>query len=318
MTDPLAQVVSLLRPEPAVSKLIVAGGGWSIRRSEQGRPFYCVLLEGRTRLTVDGHAPIGLVAGDFVLVPAAFDFTNASAVPVDPAWCDVPPQMLGPGRFRLGDPALPVDARMVVGHCHFASDDAALLVSLLPQLVHVRGETRLAQLVALLNDETHADRPARGVVLAHLLEVMLIEALRSRPAAADAPGLLRGLGDDRVAIALRLIHDRPSHGWTVGDLAQAAALSRSTFFDRFRRAVGMAPMAYLLHWRMALAKDLLRQGGAGIAAIAERLGYGSASAFAVAFARHVGVPPRAYGADIRGQGQGSHNDRFAAGLSVAF
>jgi AraC-like DNA-binding protein len=303
MTDPLAQVVSLLRPVPAVSKLVMAGGGWSIRRSERGRPFYCVLLEGHTRLTVDGHDPIDLVAGDFVLVPAAFDFTNASVVPADPAWRDAPPQILGPGRFRLGDPSLPVDARMVVGHCEFASDDAALLVSLLPRLVHVRGEPRLAKLVALLNDETHADRPAREVVLAHLLEVMLIEALRTQPASADAPGLLRGLGDDRVGAVLRLIHERPSHGWTIGDLAQAAALSRSSFFERFRQAMGMAPMAYLLHWRMALAKDLLRRGEIGVAAIAERLGYASASTFTIAFARHVGMPPRTFGR--RGQEGGA-------------
>ena len=33
---------------------------------------------------------------------------------------------------------------MLVGHCSFDSPDAALLVSLLPQLLHVRGEHRLA------------------------------------------------------------------------------------------------------------------------------------------------------------------------------
>jgi hypothetical protein len=31
------------------------------------------------------------------------------------------------------------------------------------------------------------------------------------------------------------------------------------FFERFRREVGVAPMEYLLGWRMALAKDLLRR-----------------------------------------------------------
>jgi AraC-like DNA-binding protein len=40
-----------------------------------------------------------------------------------------------------------------------------------------------------------------------------------------------------------------------------AAMSRSAFYDRFR-AVGIAPMEHLLHWRMVLAKDLLREGGA--------------------------------------------------------
>ena len=51
------------------------------------------------------------------------------------------------------------------------------------------------------------------------------------------------------------------------------ALSRSAFVDRFSRAMGVAPMEYLLSWRMALAKNLLRRNDADIAEIAERVGY---------------------------------------------
>jgi AraC-like DNA-binding protein len=84
----------------------------------------------------------------------------------------------------------------------------------------------------------------------------------------------------------------------VVQLAQEAALSRSTFFERFSRTVGVAPMEYLLTWRMALAKDLLHRHQGGVAEIAERVGYSSASTFSVAFTRHVGQPPSQY---ARGQ-----------------
>jgi AraC-like DNA-binding protein len=53
-------------------------------------------------------------------------------------------------------------------------------------------------------------------------------------------------------------------------------------------------MAYLLRWRMALAKHLLRHGPGGVAEVAGRVGYGSASAFSVAFTRHVGQAPTSY------------------------
>jgi transcriptional regulator GlxA family with amidase domain len=53
-------------------------------------------------------------------------------------------------------------------------------------------------------------------------------------------------------------------------------------------------MAYLLGWRMAQARQLLRQQTLPMAEIAERVGYRSVSAFGVAFTRHVGLPPGRY------------------------
>ena len=172
-------------------------------------------------------------------------------------------------------------------------------MSLLPRFVHVRGQGRLTTLVELVNEEWQGDRPGRDVVVARLVEVLLIEAFRSTAGPAAPPGLLRGLADDRLAVALRRMHDRPSHAWTVVELARAAALSRSTFFDRFRREVGAAPMEYLLGWRMALAKDLLRREKLSAAQAAERVGYSSASTFSTAFARHVGLPPMSYAREQR-------------------
>jgi AraC-like DNA-binding protein len=152
---------------------------------------------------------------------------------------------------------------MMAGHCSFGSPDASLLVSLLPQLVHVRGEQRLATLVELVREESREQR-------------------------------VRGLSDCRLAVAIRGMHEHPTHAWTVAELAKEAALSRSTFFERFSRAVGVAPMEYLLTWRMALAKDLLRRNEGRVAEIAQRVGYSSASTFSVAFTRHVGRPPTQY------------------------
>jgi transcriptional regulator GlxA family with amidase domain len=131
-------------------------------------------------------------------------------------------------------------------------------------------------------------------VLSRLLEVLLIEALRSTGGSAAPPGLLRGLADSRLAAALRRMHAAPAQNWTIASLASEAGLSRSTFFERFKREVGVAPMEYLLNWRVSLAKDLLQRGKRGLGEIAEQVGYGSASAFSVAFARSVGLSPLQY------------------------
>ncbi|KAB7767077.1 AraC family transcriptional regulator [Xanthomonas maliensis] len=293
MVDPLAEVVTLLQPTARFSKHVVGAGSWRIRRSDAGQPFYCAVLEGGCSMTLDGGAPTLLQTGDFVLVPAAYSVTMSSLAPHDGV-AESLPTALGNGVFRIGVQQGPTDVRILAGHCSFGSPDAALLVSLLPQRVCVHGEQRLATLVQLVSEETREARPAREVVLARLLEVLLIEALRSAAGTAASPGLARGLADARLATAIRALHAQPTRAWTVAALAKEAALSRSAFFERFGRTVGMAPMEYLLAWRMALAKDLLGRSEFGIADIAERVGYSSASTFSVAFARHVGQPPTQY------------------------
>lgn len=293
MIDPLAEVVTLLQPGAPSSKLVSGAGPWSVRREETGRPFYCALLEGACRLAVDGREPMTLERGDFILIPSAFNF-KASSLDPPKGNRDTGHVVLPDGEIRHGNSSGAADVRMLIGCCVFASPDAALLVSLLPQLVHVRGEGRLSTLMELVRDESRERRPARDVVLARLLEVLFIEALRSTAGTAASPGLLHGLADERIAVALRRMHESPSNPWTVAQLAKEAALSRSTFFDRFSRAVGVAPMEYLLGWRMALAKDLLRRKQITIAEVAAQVGYSSASNFSTAFARHVGLPPTHY------------------------
>ena len=130
--------------------------------------------------------------------------------------------------LKLGDPLISTGA---------VTPDAALLVALLPRLIHVRGQQRLSMLVQLIRSEAQDNRPAREMVLERLLQVLLIEALRSASDNMASPGLVRGLADARLATAIRRMHEEPARQWTVEQFANEAALSRSVFFDRFRKEV---------------------------------------------------------------------------------
>ena len=310
-SDPLAEVIALLQPRSAYSRTIEGAGRWAVRYGAFGLPSFCAVLEGGCRLAVRGQAAVELQQGDFVLLPATPGFVmsslEAGATPVDldaqqiaaeAARLDGGPHAGPPldEALRHGDPEGPPDLRVLGGFFEFGSPDAALLVSLLPAQLHVRGVPRLSQLVGQVGEETRTRRSGRGLVMARFVELMLIEALRSSAEAnglseATPPGLLRGLSDPRLAEALRAMHAAPERHWTVVDLAAQAALSRSAFYERFSKAVGLPPMEYLLAWRMALAKDLLRGQALSIQQVAERVGYGSASTFSTAFRRAVGVPP---------------------------
>jgi AraC-like DNA-binding protein len=257
------------------------------------------VLEGSCRLAVDGQAPLTLVAGDFVLMPATPGFTMSGFEPATPVRIDPRVAPAPTGEVRHGTRGGRPDVRLLGGYFVFDSPDAALLVSLLPALVHVRGVERLSVLVRLVGEESRAARSGRELVLTRLVEVLLIEALRS--SSGDAPpGLLRGLADQRLARAMRQMHNDPARSWTMVQLAQKAALSRSSFFERFTQAVGLPPMEYLLAWRMALAKKLLRQQDLALDEVAQRVGYSSASTFSTAFSRHVGQPPGRYARALAG------------------
>lgn len=295
MNDPLAEVIALLQPRAVFSKGISGAGRWAVRYADFGHPSFCVVLEGSCQLAVDGQDAITLDAGDFVLLPATPGFTMAGAEPAAPRYIDPKTAPAPTTELRHGEQDGPPDVRLLGGYFVFGSPDAALLVSLLPALMHVRGVEHLEVLVQLVNRESGAERPGRELVLSRLVELLLIESLRSTSSGDDAPpGLLRGLADARIGQAMRHMHANPSRPWTMAQLAQTAALSRSAFYERFARAVGMPPMEYLLAWRMALAKNLLLRQDLAIAEVAERVGYGSASTFSTAFSRHVGLAPGRY------------------------
>src|SRR5690606_28693845 len=120
--------------------------------------------------------------------------------------------------------------------------------SLLPGVVHVRDSLRLSQLVRMVGEESASQNPGCEFMLSRLVELLLVEAMRSTATGNAPPGLLRGLGDERLARALKQMHEHIDRCWTVVQLAKIAALSRSVFFERFTRKVGTAPMEYLLAW----------------------------------------------------------------------
>ncbi|WP_338868304.1 AraC family transcriptional regulator [Myxococcus stipitatus] len=291
MTDPLSEVIALLQPRAVFSKGISGAGPWGVRYSDFGQPSFCAVLEGRCRLAVDNLAPLTLEAGDFVLLPATPGFTISGFQPVVPERVDPKRVAAAKGEVRHGTRGGRPDVRLLGGYFVFDSPDAALMVSLLPAMVHVRGVPRLSTLVRLVGDETREERSGRELVLTRLVELLLIEALRSTSGDDTPPGLLRGLADVRLAPAIRQMHRHLTRPWTVAQLAKSAALSRSAFFERFTRTVGQAPMEYLFDWRMAVARGLLRRRELSISEVAERVGYSSASTFTAAFSKHVGQPP---------------------------
>ncbi|MBI1172390.1 helix-turn-helix domain-containing protein [bacterium] len=77
----------------------------------------------------------------------------------------------------------------------------------------------------------------------------------------------------------------------IEDLARACRLSASHFRRAFRLSMGTSPNRWLMDRRIARAKDLLRDPGQTIVAIALECGFGDQSHFTRVFGRVEGISP---------------------------
>jgi AraC-like DNA-binding protein len=91
-----------------------------------------------------------------------------------------------------------------------------------------------------------------------------------------------------------LIHEQPDRPWTLSDLGHRVGLGRSAFSARFTKLVGQPMQRYLIARRMMKAAFLLETSNEGIARIASRVGYETATAFSKLFHRHHGLSPGRY------------------------
>ena len=202
-----------------------------------------------------------------------------------PPWKDIPVVELGGG----GD-----EAEIVCGY--FRCDELLFNAVLrrLPPLIVVHPEGSVATLLNAAIDYALEDGSRSGGITAmdHVTEMLLRESLRLYAGeAGEGGGWLAAVNDPVVGRALKLLHDDPERDWSAAGLARAANTSRSVLGDRFRSLLGQSPIRYLVEWRMQIAADLLRSTELKLAAVAERVGYGSEAAFSRAFRRHVGQAP---------------------------
>ncbi|MCM0675275.1 AraC family transcriptional regulator [Micromonospora phytophila] len=299
--DPLEDVLSLLEATGHLSSGLSAGGRWAVRFPPPDGVKFNAVSQGHCWLRVDGVPdPIHLRDGDCYLLtrPLAFTLASDLDLPTEPAQPLFTAAAQGVARAGDGD-----EVFLIGGAFSFTARARALLLDNLPPVLHVPAATPEAATVRWAVAEIDAElrrQPMAATLVAELLAVvMLIRVLRLHLARdpGRTSGWLAGLADPTVAAALRGMHARPAHPWTVAELARAAAVSRSTLAARFKEVVGKGPLEYLTEWRIELAADRIRRGDT-VATVARAVGYGSESAFSVAFKRTTGLSPRAYRSQV--------------------
>lgn len=305
--DPLSDVLALLQISSGAALRIAASGAWALRLPAYSYLKFIAQVEGRQWILADGAAaPICLAPGDCLVMHGGRPFVVASDLVLAPV--DGTVHFAGAyrehgdgGSVRWGEG--PPDMVAVAGRFEVDPAQHALLAEILPPELHIAAASQAAPalhaLLELFRGEAGAGAPGQRLVVDGLARIALVQALRAAGSAdesaagsaAAADGWLGALADPKIGAVLRLLHGDPARRWTLPELAQASAMSRSALALRFKAMVGKAPLQYLQHWRMRLARQALRQGGEPVATLAWRLGYASESAFSASFKQHTGMAP---------------------------
>jgi AraC-like DNA-binding protein len=300
--DPVGDLLRAVRVRSSVFCRSLWGAPWGVGIEPRGNPAFHVVTRGACWLEVDGepdHRP--LATGDLVVLPRGDrhwirDDPATAAPALEDVFGDDPstraPAVGGGDGPRTG---------LLCGGFTLDGGEARAILSALPAVVHIHGSGRealpwVAATLTLVRLETSSGAPGADVVVGRLADALLIQSLRLAltELGDGGGGRLRALRDPRVAAAVELIHGDPGRAWTIGELAAAAALSRSRFAARFRDVVGESPQPYVTRCRLAHAARLLDDTDEPLSQIAARAGYGSEFSFSKPFRRRFGLPPGAY------------------------
>lgn len=252
-----------------------------------------IVAAGSCRLDLDEGETVTASAGEVIVLPYGSRHVmrgrrQAEAVPPisslmeKPPWTALPVLRHGGGGERTD----------VV--CGYLGCDAPLFdpaLAALPPVFTVRPTEAAAGWVEA--SIRYALAGSSGATTSRLAALLLTEILETHLATAPAAdeGWLAALGDPLLAPVLAAIHREPQRHWTVTDLAEVAAVSRSTLDQRFRDLLKRPPMGYVRGWRMHVARELLTHQDLTVAAVARQVGYDAVEAFSRAFRRVHGQSP---------------------------
>jgi AraC-like DNA-binding protein len=315
--DILAQVLDRVRLGGTLLFHFELGHPWNLALPARPYALFHYLSRGSATLALEQGRELHMTEGDFVVVTRGEPhviYSDRRTKPLPIMDLDRTPGRLGV--VRHGGRTQP-HSTMICGNFTVERLSRGSPLELLPPLLLLKRTEDGGWLEAILQrmvSESALARPGQGVALSRLTEVLFVEVLRSWIKSLDSGegGWLGAMADPHIGPALQLIHERPEHPWTLGELWHRVGLGRSAFSARFTKLVGQPMYRYLIARRMTEAAFLLETSDDGIARIANRVGYETAAAFSKLFHRHHGLSPGRYRAVRRSDAGRKQDDVLKA------
>ena len=297
--DVLSIVMSRLKLEAFATGGFDAGGAWAIEFPAADALMFKVISKGECCLAVEGEqTPYRLRTGDCFLVSKGRSFVMAKDLK---AGTKVSAQTLAHTKQENGVSVCNGGGDVIsIGTVfRFEGHFSDIAFRSLPPVIHIPAHLDQAAVLRWSLDrfgaEFHGLSAGRSLMMGHLAPIILLQTLRIYLASTnDDRNWLAALSHPKLSKAMGAMHADYGKTWSLDGLAKTAGMSRAGFALNFKKLVGVAPIDYLVNWRMQIARDLLQQGQLGLSEVATAVGYKSESAFSAAFKKIVKCRPGFY------------------------
>ncbi|MDB5139999.1 MAG: hypothetical protein JWR12_1915 [Mucilaginibacter sp.] len=296
--DALSTILEATRLKSVVYSKFLLAAPWGLDIVQDENSQFWRLVSGSCTVGSPDGRIIELAEGDLVFVPhgSAHWIADSATSLRMPSPEFVKARREGIPVFNNGDNR----TILVAGHFEFDYQSLHPFLKDLPPIIHIRqyvteNQLLVKEVTQLMLEELNNERPGSGVMLKSLSEIMFVNIIRAY-LEQDMPdsGFLSALNDPRISKALKLMQDSPQNDWTLESLASEIGMSRSVFFNRFKKLVHETPLSYLTNWRIRQAQKLLMTNNSNISEIAANVGYQSESAFNRIFKAKTGQTPAMY------------------------
>lgn len=243
---------------------------------------YCGMVQGRkvmhtrTRNDIEflPHESFILAPNEEVLIdfPEATQLAPTSCLTVEISeeriakLCDRMNDILSP-RFPTGDPLIDPSRPL---HTHHTQATQQLIEKLVSHYVQ--------------------QDPDRDLLVDFCISELATRMLRHHGREAIRAFCQRMPDANGLSAALHWIEHHLNSTLDVDQLCKLACMSRSRFYQEFKRLLGCTPMEYQHQRRMQQARHLL-QKGLSVTQVSFEVGYQSLSHFSRRFHQHFGMPP---------------------------
>ena len=252
------------------------------------------VLSGEGALHLGSRRSHQVKAGDLILVPAGASHSLGAQDGRYVSFANCQPARLGLVHHHAVRADDGQGLMVLCASIRLGLHGAGTVIDLLREpIVEAAGAENLIRLI--LGELADPGPGSRAQVKALLLFLIIATLRRSVLRRDPGTGWLVALADRTLWPALAEVIAHPGGNHSVESLADRVGMSRARFAARFKKGFGTGPMQVVRNLRLQHAARLLIESPAGVARIAEQVGFSSRSHFSQAFEARYGISPGRYG-----------------------